>query len=102
MLDTKQNCDRRSAKNGVQYYHIIQSFKPGEATPELALEIAKEFAMEHLPGFEAVIAVHVDKEHIHAHTIFNSVNADTGKKYHNVVITGKIGFKTIARPKYYS
>ena len=65
------------------YYHIIQSFKPGEITPELALEIAKEFAQEHLAGYETVIGVHVDKEHIHAHLVFNSVNADTGEKYHS-------------------
>ena len=80
MLDTKQAYGK---KEGVQYYHVIQSFKPGEVTPELALEIAREFAEEHLPGFEAVIAVHVDREHIHAHTIFNSVNAETGRKYHS-------------------
>ena len=80
MLDTKQAYGK---KNGVQYYHVIQSFKPGEVTPEMALEIATEFAKEHLPGFEAVIAVHVDREHIHAHTIFNSVNAETGRKYHS-------------------
>ena len=30
-----------------------------------------------------MIAVHVDRQHIHAHTIFNSVNADTGGKYHS-------------------
>ena len=80
MLDTKQAYGK---KEGVQYYHVIQSFKPGEVTPELVLEIAREFAEEHLPGFEAVIAVHVDREHIHAHTIFNSVNAETGRKYHS-------------------
>ena len=80
MLDTKQAYGK---KEGVQYYHVIQSFKPGEVTPELALEIAREFAVEHLPGFETVISVHVDKEHIHAHTIFNSVNAETGRKYHS-------------------
>ncbi len=80
MLDTKQAYGKM---DGVQYYHVIQSFKPGEVTPELALEIAREFAEEHLPGFEAVIAVHVDREHIHAHTIFNSVNAETGRKYHS-------------------
>ena len=80
MLDTKQAVGK---VNGVQYYHIIQSFKPGEITPELALEIAKEFAQEHLPGYETVIGVHVDKEHIHAHILFNSVNADTGEKYHS-------------------
>lgn len=80
MLKTKQQYRQT---NGVQYYHLIQSFKPGEITPELALEIAKEFAEEHLAGYQAVIGVHVDKEHIHAHTIFNSVNADTGEKYHS-------------------
>ena len=83
MLDTKRAAGPNGKMDGVQYYHIVQSFKPGEVTPELALEIAKEFAEEHLPGYEAVIAVHVDKEHIHAHTIFNSVNADTGRKYHS-------------------
>mgnify|MGYP001452954850 CR=1 FL=1 len=80
MMKTKRHYRQT---DGVQYYHIIQSFKPGEATPELALEIAKEFAAEHLSGYQAVIGVHVDKEHIHAHTIFNSVNADTGEKYHS-------------------
>ena len=67
MLDTKEACGKTG---GVQYYHVIQSFKPGEVTPELALRIAKEFAQEQLPGFETVIAVHVDKSHIHAHLIF--------------------------------
>lgn len=80
MMDTKETCGKTG---GVQYYHVIQSFKPGEVTPELALKIVKEFAEEQLPGFETVIAVHVDKSHIHAHLIFNSVNADTGKKYHS-------------------
>lgn len=80
MLDTKRNYGKL---DGVQYYHIIQSFKPGEITPELALEIAQEFAKEHLTGYEVVIGVHVDKEHIHVHILFNSVNADTGEKYHS-------------------
>ena len=80
MLDTKRAVGKT---DGVQYYHLIQSFKPGEVTPELALEIAREFAAEHLSGYQAVIGVHVDKEHIHAHTIFNSVNGETGEKYHS-------------------
>ena len=80
MLDTKRAVGKM---DGVQYYHVIQSFKPGEITPELALEIAKEFAQEHLPGYEVVIGVHVDREHIHAHMIFNSVNMETGEKYHS-------------------
>ena len=80
MLDTKRAYGK---EEGVMYYHIIQSFKPGEVTPEQALEIATEFAKEHLPGYETVIGVHVDREHIHAHLVFNSVNADTGEKYHS-------------------
>ena len=73
----------RRQQNDVIAYQIRQSFKPGEVTPEQALEIATEFAKEHLPGYETVIGVHVDKEHIHAHLVFNSVNADTGEKYHS-------------------
>ena len=80
MLDTKRVYGK---EDGVMYYHIIQSFKPGEVTPEQALEIATEFAKEHLPGYETVIGVHVDRAHIHAHLVFNSVNADTGEKYHS-------------------
>ena len=45
------------------------------------MEIAKEFTREHLDGFEVVIGTHVDRHHIHSHIVFNSVNADTGKKY---------------------
>lgn len=80
MLDTKRELGKT---DGVQYYHIIQSFQPGEVTPELALQIAKEFAQEHLPDYEVVIGVHVDKEHIHAHMVFNSINTLTGEKYHS-------------------
>ena len=74
---------RWNKTDGVQLYHIIQSFRPGEITPELALEIAQEFVREHLPGYQAVIGVHTDREHIHAHIVFNSVNALTGEKYHS-------------------
>lgn len=79
MMDTKRDLGKL---DGRQCYHIIQSFKPGEVTPELALEIAMEFAAEYLPDYEVVIGTHVDKKHIHSHLLFNSVNAQTGKKYH--------------------
>jgi len=79
MMDTKRAVGKL---DGRQCYHIIQSFKPGEVTPELALEIAKEFAAEYLPDYEVVIGTHIDKGHIHSHLIFNSVNAQTGEKYH--------------------
>lgn len=58
MLATKRAVGK---EGGVQYYHMIQSFQPGEVTPELALSIAKEFAREHLSGYEVVIGTHVDR-----------------------------------------
>ena len=74
---------RWNKTDGVQLYHIIQSFCPGEITPGLALEIAQEFVREHLPGYQAVIGIHTDRDHIHAHIVFNSVNQLTGEKYHS-------------------
>ena len=79
MMDTKRTLGKTA---GRQCYHIIQSFRPDEITPELAHEIARQFAAEHLPGYEAVIATHVDKADIHSHIVFNSVNAVTGNMYH--------------------
>lgn len=93
MLDTKRAVGKL---DGVQYYHLIQSFQPGELPPELALEIAKEFAQEHLPGYETVIGVHVDRAHVHAHILFNSVNADTGEKYHSNARTYYQQIRTIS------
>ena len=42
-----------------------------------------EFAEIAFKGHECVVATHIDAEHIHSHIVFNSVNADTGKKYHS-------------------
>ena len=80
MMSTKQAVEK---SDGVQYYHMIQSFQPGEVTPEQALEIATEFAEKHLSDYEVVIGTHVDKHHIHSHILFNSVSVMTGAKYHS-------------------
>ena len=79
MMDTKREVGKT---DGRQCYHIIPSFVPGEITPELALEIATEFAKEHLAGYQVVIGTHTDRRHIHSHILFNSVNDETGEKYH--------------------
>ena len=65
-----------------QGYHIIISFVPRETTEEIAFDIVERFAKEYLKDeYEAVYAVHNDKDHMHAHLIFNSVNLVTGMKY---------------------
>ena len=65
------------------FYHLIQSFHPHEnITPEKAHQIAVRFASEQFKGYETVISTHVDQEHIHSHFVINSVNFETGYKYH--------------------
>lgn len=75
---------RRIGKtDGIQAFHIIQSFALGEITPELAHELGKQFIREHLSDYEVVLGTHVDKGHIHNHLAFNSVSIVSGKKYHS-------------------
>ncbi|MCM1508242.1 MAG: relaxase/mobilization nuclease domain-containing protein [Ruminococcus flavefaciens] len=62
--------------------HIIQSFKPGEITPEKALEIGEELCDRFLKGeYQYVLAVHTDHEHIHCHIIFNNTNICTNRSF---------------------
>ena len=67
---------------GRQGYHFVISLKPGEGTPEIMYDIAMRFAEEAFAGeYEGVVAVHTDREHLHAHIIINSVNMVTGYKF---------------------
>ncbi len=68
--------------DGIQAHHIIQSFKPGEVTPELANQIGQDLAREISKGYEAVVYTHTDKEHIHNHIVINAVSYEDGRKYH--------------------
>lgn len=71
---------------GRQGYHLVISLRPGEGTPEQMYDIAMRFAEELLHNeYEAVVAVHTDREHLHAHIVLNSVNMVNGHKfqYHN-------------------
>jgi hypothetical protein len=64
--------------------HLIQSFAPGETTPEQAHEIGMKLAEEILGGkYEFVLSTHIDKGHVHNHLIFNSVSFVDYKKYHS-------------------
>lgn len=62
--------------------HLIQSFAPGEVTPEKAHEIGKQLAAEILGGeYAFVMATHVDRDHIHNHFVWGAANVITHKKY---------------------
>ena len=62
--------------------HLIQSFEPGETTPEQAHEIGMRLAQEVLSGkYEFVLTTHIDRGHIHNHIIFNAVSFIDYKKY---------------------
>ena len=69
---------------GVLGYHFIQSFAPGEVTPEQAHEIGMEFARRMFgERYEVVIGTHLDKAHLHNHIVINSVSFVDGQKYHS-------------------
>ena len=76
---------KQPPKRDVIMYRIIQSFKPGELSPEEANRIAYELAMKFTGGqHQFVVATHVDKNHIHTHIEFNSTNINCDGKFKNV------------------
>ena len=67
--------------NGIFFYHYAQSFPPTEKiTPELAHEIALEFAEKAWAGHEVLVTTHCDANHIHSHFVINSVGFESGMK----------------------
>jgi len=75
---------RDQKERDVIAYHLRQSFKPGETDAETAGRIAWETVMSLTKGNHAfVIAVHIDKAHIHTHTVFNSTSLDASRKWRN-------------------
>ena len=74
---------KKYGKEGkVLAYHYIQSFKPGEVTPELAHRIGMEFAQECFGDrFEVIIGTHLDRHHLHNHIVVNSVSFVDGGKF---------------------
>ena len=75
---------RNQKEHDVIAYHLRQSFKPGEITPELANKIGYELAMSLTKGKHAfIVCTHVDKEHIHSHIVFNSTALDCTRKFRN-------------------
>ncbi len=79
MKATKQMFGKAGGRQG---YHFVLSLKPGEGTPEIMYDIAMRFTEKAFGGgYEAVVAVHTDRNHLHAHIVINSVNMVTGYKF---------------------
>ncbi len=79
MIGTKEMFGQTGGRQG---YHFIISLKPGEGTKEQMYEITRRFAEDFLGGeYEGVFSIHTDKDHLHGHLVFNSVNMVTGRKY---------------------
>lgn len=97
--------------DGICGYHCIQSFKPGEITPELAHKIGVTLA-NRMWGerYQVVVATHVDREHIHNHFLINSVSfVDGGRmwkekncwaiRYQSDRLCREYGLSVIEEPK---
>ena len=82
MEETKNIFHKTGKRQG---YHVIISFSPEEkVTAEQAMYVLEHFAKDVLGNdYEAVYAVHTDREHMHGHLIWNSVSMTTGKKYNS-------------------
>ena len=71
--------------DGVRFYHFVQSFKIGE---DLSPQEANEIGMELVRGFEkfknheAIVATHIDKDHLHNHIVVCAYNLESGLKLH--------------------
>lgn len=83
MMLTKKIHDK---ENGRYYAHMVQSFpKDQDITPEMAHEMGQAFVNslpELFTGFEIAMATHTDTGTLHNHFVINSVNAETGLKWH--------------------
>lgn len=82
MEETKNIFHKTGKRQG---YHVIISFSTEEkVTAEQAMYVLEHFAKDVLGNdYEAVYAVHTDREHMHGHLIWNSVSMTTGKKYNS-------------------
>ena len=82
MEETKNIFHKTGKRQG---YHVIISFSPEEkVSAEQAMYVLEHFAKNLLgDDYEAVYAVHTDKEQMHGHLIWNSVSMTTGKKYNS-------------------
>ena len=84
MMETQELFGKAGHKNAVLAYHLVQSFKDFETTPEVAHKCGLELAERLFADkYEVVIATHLDHKHLHNHLLINAVSYVDGSKYRN-------------------
>ena len=79
-----RNTGRVRGADDVIAYHLRQSFRPGEITPEEANRLGCELARRFTKGNHAyIVCTHIDKAHIHNHVIWNSTALNERSKFRN-------------------
>ena len=69
--------------SGRMYSHNIISFhKDEKITAAQCLEIGRKFVGKFFDGFQSLIGVHQDKDHLHCHIVTNTVSYIDGHKLH--------------------
>lgn len=103
--DMRQTKKDYGKTTGREYYHFIRSYAPHEVNSKTGKEVTpkdvlketiefiqkckikgkdkkgKEFEWNPFEGYEVLVAVHKDKDHLHAHIIVNSVSFLNGHKF---------------------
>ncbi len=84
MITTQYEKGKSHRVDGILAYHLVQSFKDFETTPDIAHKCGVELVQRLFADrFQVVLATHVDKDHLHNHIIFNAVSFADGYKYRN-------------------
>ncbi|MDD3417704.1 MAG: relaxase/mobilization nuclease domain-containing protein [Lachnospiraceae bacterium] len=69
---------------GRMYAHnIISWHKEENLTLQQAFAFGKEFVEKWFDGFQTLIGVHKDRDHVHLHLVTNTVSHEDGHKLHN-------------------
>ena len=93
MLSKRQYAEltgRSQGENDVIAYHLRQSFRPGEITPQKANDIGRELAFRFTKRHHAfIVATHIDTKCVHNHIIFNSTTVDNTRKFRDFLGSGK-------------
>jgi len=70
--------------SGRMYAHnIISWHKEENITLQQAFAFGKEFVEKWFDGFQTLIGVHKDRDHVHLHLVTNTVSYEDGHKLHN-------------------